>query len=126
MANVFVGTLDGLDTARIVDWFEAGGSLPLEDTTRAEDFLARARRIPGLLEAVRFAGVEDQAAPPLRASAVEFILEGLAATKKIGRTSERGYQAAEQPAQRRPVRRDEPSLDDLPPMGGAGKKKYYN
>ena len=62
---------------------------------------------------------------PLRASAVEFILEGLAATRKIGRTSERGYQAAEQPAQRRAARREEPTLDDLPPMPG-GKKKYYN
>ncbi len=61
VANVFVGTLDALDTSRIVDWFEAGGSLPLEDTTRAEDFLARARRIPGLLEGVRFAGVDDEA-----------------------------------------------------------------
>ncbi len=126
VANVFVSTLDTLDTSRIVDWFEAGGSLPLEDTTRAEEFLARARRIPGLLEGVRFAGVDDQAPAPLRASAVEFILEGLAATRKIGRTTERGYQAAEQPAHRRAARRDEPSLDDLPPMPGGGKKKYYN
>jgi len=126
VTNVFVGALDALDTARIVDWFEAGGSLPLEDTTRADDFLARARRIPGLLEGVRSAGIEEDAPSPLRASAVEFILEGLAATRKIGRTSERGYQAAEQPAQRRAPRREEPSLDDLPPMPGGGKKKYYN
>ena len=122
VANVFVGTLDALDTSRIVDWFEAGGSLPLEDTTRAEDFLARARRIPGLLEGVRFAGVDDEAPASLRASAVEFILEGLAATRKIGRTSDRGYQAAEQPAPRRAARREEPSLDDLPPMGGGGRR----
>ena len=62
--------------------------------------------------------------PPatLRASAVEFILEGLAATRKIGRTSERGYQAADAPAPRRAARREEPTLDDLPPMPG-GKKK---
>jgi magnesium chelatase subunit I len=125
VASVFGSTLDALDTARIVDWFEAGGSLPLEDTTRAEDFLSRARRIPGLLEGARFAGVHEEAPPSMQASAVEFILEGLAATRKIGRTSERGYQAADQPAPRRAARRDEPSLDDLPPMP-AGKKKYYN
>ena len=63
----------------------------------------RARRIPGLLEGVRFAGVDDEAPTPLRASAVEFILEGLAATRKIGRTSDRGYQAAER--RRRAARR---------------------
>ena len=53
------------------------------------------------------------------------VLEGLAATKKIGRTTERGYQAADQPTPRRPARRDEPSLEDMPPVSG-GKKKYYN
>jgi magnesium chelatase subunit I len=125
VANVFTARLDGLDTTRIVDWFERGGTLPLEDTTRAESFLARAERITGLVESVRFAGIDDNAAAPVRASAAEFILEGLAATKKIGRTAERGYQASDQPAARRPARREEPSLEDMPPVPG-GKKKYYN
>ena len=61
VANVFVGSLEALDTSRTVEWFEAGGSLPLEDTTRAEDLLDRARRIPGLLDGVQFAGVDEQA-----------------------------------------------------------------
>jgi magnesium chelatase subunit I len=125
VADVFRSRLDTLDTGRIVDWFERGGTLPLEDTTRADAFLQRAGRIPGLLESVRFAGVEDAAPAALRASAVEFILEGLAATKKIGRTTEHGYQAAEQLAPRRPARREEPTLEDMPPVPG-GKKKYYN
>ncbi len=125
IANVFVGSLDAFDTSRIVEWFDNGGTLPLEDTTRAEEFLARGRRVPGLLESIRAAGIGDEAPATMRASAVEFVLEGLAATKKIGRTSERGFQAADSPAPRRAVRRDEPTLDDLPPMPG-GKKKYYN
>jgi magnesium chelatase subunit I len=124
VANVFLSTVDRLDTSAIVEWFDSGGSLPLEDTTRADEFLARAAGIPGLLESVRAAGVDDEAPATLRASGIEFVLEGLAATRKIGRTTERGYQAAETPAPRRP-RRDEPTLDDMPPMP-AGKKKYYN
>jgi magnesium chelatase subunit I len=124
VGNVFTSRLDALDTARIVDWFERGGTLPLEDTTRAETFLERAARIPGLAESLRVAGVAEDAPAALRASALEFVLEGLAATKKIGRTAERGYQASDQPAARRPVRRDEPSLEDLPPV--PGKKRYYN
>jgi magnesium chelatase subunit I len=87
--------------------------------------LARAARIPGLIEAARVAGAADHAPAPLRASAVEFILEGLSATKKISRTDERGFQAAEAAAPRPRARREEPSLDDMPPMPG-GKKKYYN
>ncbi len=125
VANVFSSSLDGLDTSRIVEWFEAGGTLPLEDTTRADEFLARIRKIPGLADSVRFAGIDDRAPAPLRASAVEFILEGLAATKKISRSDEKGFAAADTPQPRRQPRRDEPSLEDMPPVPG-GKKKYYN
>ncbi len=125
VANVFQSLSDTMDTTRIVEWFDAGGTLPLEDTTRGEDLLARAARIPGLIEATRSMSVADRAPAPRRASAIEFILEGLAATKQISRTDERGYQAAESPAPRRSARREEPTLDDMPPVPG-GKKKYYN
>ena len=124
IGTVFTSAVDSFDTSRIVEWFEAGGSLPLEDTTRADEFLRRASRIPTLVESLRVAGVDAGAPAPLRASAAEFLLEGLAATKKIGRTVDRGYHAAES-APRRPVRRDEPAIDDMPPIPG-GKKKYYN
>jgi hypothetical protein len=56
---------------------------------------------------------------------VDFILEGLYAQKKITRSDEFQYQAAEQP--RRPVRPApaEPGVDRDIPMPG-NKKKYYN
>ena len=55
---------------------------------------------------------------------VDFVLEGLYATKKISRSEERGYHGTE-PTARKPAR--EMSLDDEPrvPSGG-GRKKYYN
>ncbi len=124
IGNVFTSAVESFDTSRIVEWFDAGGSLPLEDTTRADEFLHRASRIPTLVESLRVAGVDANAPAPLRASAAEFLLEGLAATKKIGRTVDRGYHAAES-TPRRPARREEPTIDDMPPIPG-GKKKYYN
>ena len=66
VATVFVGALDGLDTARIVEWFEAGGSLPLEDTTRAEDFLARAGAFPACSKACGLP--ESRTRPPRRSA----------------------------------------------------------
>jgi magnesium chelatase subunit I len=125
VANVFQALADTMDTSRIVEWFDAGGTLPLEDTTTGEDMITRASRIPGLIEATRFMGVAERAPDPRRASAIEFVLEGLAATKRISRTDDRGYQAADSPAPRRTVRREEPTLDDMPQVPG-GKKKYYN
>jgi magnesium chelatase subunit I len=109
-----------------VEWFDAGGIFPLEDTTRGDDLLSRAARIPGLVEGTRSLGVSGSASSALKASAVEFLLEGLAATKRISRSDDKGFTAAETPALRRQPRREEPTLDDLPPVPGGTKKKYYN
>ncbi|HEX7087513.1 MAG TPA: hypothetical protein VF198_14205 [Vicinamibacterales bacterium] len=124
VANVFAAVLDSFDSSPIVEWFEAGGTLPLEDLTRADEVLARVRKIPGLADSARVVGVDERAPAPLRASAIEFVLEGLASTKRISRSDEKGYMAPETPQPRR-ARRDEPSLEDMPPMPG-GKKRYYN
>jgi magnesium chelatase subunit I len=126
VATVFQALHNSIDSTRTVEWFDSGGTLPLEDTTRAEDLLSRAGRIPGLIDSTHILGVADRAPAPRRASAIEFILEGLAATKRISRTDERGYQAAESPAPRRTARREEPTLDDDMPQVPGGKKKYYN
>ena len=57
---------------------------------------------------------------------MDFVLEGLHAQRKIGRSDERGYHASEAPV-RRPSREDkfreeERSIPSVP----SGKKKYYN
>jgi len=58
------------------------------------------------------------------ASAVDFVLEGLYAQKKISRSDERGYSATE-PQPRRSTRREETPMDEGFQVPG-GKKKYYN
>jgi magnesium chelatase subunit I len=90
----------------------------------ADEVLAHARQVQGLEELAHAAGVPTQASAPLLASGIDFVLEGLYATKKISRSEERGYHGTE-PAVRKPAR--EMSLDDEPrvPSGG-GRKKYYN
>ena len=126
VANVFIGHFENTDTRGVVEWFDAGGSLQIDENGTAEAFLADAARVPGLLDLTRQTGLEPKAPPTSRASAVGFILEGLYATKKISRSDERGYHAAETAAPRRPARVTEPSFDDMPPVPGGAKKKYYN
>ena len=58
------------------------------------------------------------------ASGVDFLLEGLYATKKIGRSDERGYHGAEPPV-RKPAR-EVPLDEETRGPGGGGRKKYYN
>jgi magnesium chelatase subunit I len=122
VSNVFTGYFDGLDLRGIVEWFELGGTIQVGDTSAARELLEQTSQIQGLLEAVALSGVAADAPPPLVASAIDFLLEGLYSQKKISRSDDWRYVAAEQP--RRTVRPPEPSFDHGVPF--PGKKKYYN
>jgi magnesium chelatase subunit I len=124
VGSVFTGMLEGVDTRTVVEWFDLGGSLPLEDGTSAEDVIKLTKGLQGIRELAERTGLPKGAAAPAVASAIDFVLEGLYAQKKISRNDERGYSAVEAAA-RRPTRREEPTLDEeirIP----SGKKKYYN
>jgi magnesium chelatase subunit I len=124
VGNIFTGMFDGADTRTVVEWFDLGGTLPLGDTTSADEVVSRTGGVQGLRELAERAGLAPGAAAPSVASAIDFVLEGLCAQKKISRSEERGY-AANETAPRRPSRREETTMDEeirLP----TGKKKYYN
>jgi magnesium chelatase subunit I len=123
VATVADGYLAHLETRQVVEWFDLGGSLQLDDTMGADTVLTHAREVQGLVELAHAAGIPKKASPQLLASGVDFVLEGLYAMKKIGRSDERGYHAMEAPV-RRPQR--EPSFADEPTVPSGGKKKYYN
>jgi magnesium chelatase subunit I len=124
VANVAEGYLTHLDPRTVIEWFDLGGSLQLGDTMSAGDVLTHARAVQGLVDLAEEAGTPKGASEPMLAAGVDFVLEGLYATKKISRSDERGYHASDTPV-RRPAR--EASMEDEPrvPTSG-GKKKYYN
>jgi magnesium chelatase subunit I len=126
VGNVADGYLSHLETRQIVEWFDLGGSLQLSDTLSADEVLAHAKEVQGLVELAHAAGIPPKAAPQLLASGIDFVLEGLYALKKISRNDERGYHAAETPV-RRPTREAAFPDEKTPTMPtGGGKKKYYN
>ena len=125
VANVADGYLSHLETRQVVEWFDLGGTLQLGDTMSTKEVLSHAREVQGLIELAHAAGIPKEASPPLLAAGVDFVLEGLYALKKIGRSDERGYHATESPV-RRPredkFRDEERTVPSIP----QGKKKYYN
>ncbi len=126
VANVAVAYLEDADTRRVVEYFDLGGSLLLTDTTAGRDVVALASQVQGLAELAHRVGVPPDAPAPLMAAGIDFVLEGLHALKKIGRSDERGYFGEAPPPKARKERpQPETDFDSLPPMGG-GKKKYYN
>jgi len=124
VSNVFTGYFASADLRQVTDWFDLGGTLQVDDTLNAEDLLSRADEVQGLKELTRHAGVRPNAESPVLASAVDFVLEGLYAQKKISRSDEFQYQAGEQ--QRRPARPAPAESIDREMQIPGGKKKYYN
>ena len=142
IAAVFAGWFDGVDTTQVVEWFELGGNLQESDTTASKALLKDVSQIHGLMDLAAHAGVTDRDAEPDVAAAVDFVLEGLCALRRISRSEGGGYEAL--PRSERPERmRREPVLDSPEPSfetpeksrrGGSGgrrsgrnkKKQYYN
>ena len=125
VGTVFTGYVAGADLQQVTEWFDLGGNLQVDDTLPAAELLARTREVQGLQELARHTGVKAGAPPPVLASAIDFVLEGMYAQKKISRSDEWQYQGAE-PARRTPRSvAPEPTIDRDMPISG-NKKKYYN
>ena len=125
VANVFAERFEGVDTRRVVEWFDLGGTLQSADTASAKELVAQAKGVQGLVELAAHLKVDPKAADPVLASAIDFVLEGLYAQKKISRSEERGYHAAEPQQRRQSPRMADRDLDEGIPLPGS-KKKYYN
>jgi magnesium chelatase subunit I len=125
VGSVFSGMFEGTDTRAVVEWFDLGGSLQLSDTASAADVVAQARGVQGLRELAEHAGLAPGATSPVVASAIDFVLEGLHAQRKISRSEDRRYGAAETSPRRGGSPREEPAVDESIPLQ-RGKKKYYN
>ena len=95
VGNVFTGYFAGADLRQVTEWFDLGGTLQVDETIPAAELLRRTAEVQGLNELTHHAGVKNPAKPPLVAAAVDFILEGLYAQKKIARSEDRQYQGAE-------------------------------
>jgi len=124
VASIYDGWYPNADLRQVTEWFDLGGSLQIDDALSSSELLTRTGQVQGLHEAARNGGVGRRLSEPMLASAVDFVLEGLYAHRKISRSTEGQFQAAEQARQRpsRPI--DSLSERDLPLTGN--KKKYYN
>ena len=123
VGHVFDGWCGEADPATVVEWFDMGGTLQLGDGTPAAELLEQTAQIQGLRELAAHAGLDDDAPEPVVASAVELVIEGLYAGKKISRSEDWQYGAAEKPRRRAPSPEELFETDIRIPRG---KKKYYN
>ena len=129
VGNVFGGYFAGVDLKQVTEWFDLGGTLQIDDALPAAELLTRVAHVQGVRELASHAGVEPGAPAPLVASAIDFMLEGLYAQKKISRSEEFQYQGVEPPRRApRGVTPEQMIERDIqvPGQVPGNKKKYYN
>ncbi len=86
-----------LNMQQVVQWFELGGEIKLADTAGSKEILEGISNIQGLTEKLSPLGIKSKTGPEILVSAAEFVLEGLHAHRRIGRTEERVFAAEKQP-----------------------------
>jgi magnesium chelatase subunit I len=96
VAQIFQKYATAGDFAPVLKWFEEGAWLRLPETVSSKDALESLSRIPGLLSRASVLNADENTSPAARVAACEFLLEGLAATKRISRNEERGYGRSEE------------------------------
>jgi magnesium chelatase subunit I len=119
VAKTYDEYFHGANMQQIVQWFDLGGSVKIQDATPAAEILQELKGIQGLLEKLSAVEVKPREPAEVQVSAAEFLLEGLHAHKRIGRTEERVFTAGEKQPRRAEssgVRGEEPPLRNRRPF----------
>jgi magnesium chelatase subunit I len=107
VGKVYSSYFEGVNVSGIVQWFEMGGALRMDESLDAAGAVRELGKIQGLMEKTGALGLGSNEPDAVRVSAAEFILEGLYAHRRISRNEERGFVAEER-------RRIEPERDEPP------------
>ena len=117
VGKVFTRIFEGESMSQVVQWFELGGTLKLDESQPSWDAVRELGKVQGLLERTKRLGLSGNEPDALRLSAGEFILEGLYAHRRIGRNEEQGFAAEprkrEAAAQAGPMQRPPKQNRDL-------------
>ena len=114
VGKAYTSYFDGVNVSQIVQWFELGGTLKLDEGVDSRGMVEQLGGIQGLMEKTGALGLGASEPDAVRASAAEFILEGLYAHRRISRNEEMGFVAGE--------RRREPSE----PEGRPKPRRQFN
>jgi magnesium chelatase subunit I len=103
VGEAFSTYLGAANLRQVVHFFEEGGTLRIREGSSSAEVLSQLQQVPDVLAHVEAVGVKRADPASLQAAAGEFVLEGLWAQKKIGRSDDRGFVA--------PERRSETDVD---------------
>jgi magnesium chelatase subunit I len=105
VGRVYDRFFEGANVSQIIQWFDLGGSLKLDENVDSASMVKQLAGIQGLMEKTKNLGLTANEPDSIRAAAAEFVLEGLHAHRRISRNEERGFAAEEK--KREPREREE-------------------
>ena len=111
IAKTFDDYFNGVNMQQVVQWFDLGGEIQLADSAGAAEALTSLNEIQGLMDKLGKVNVSAKDGAEMQVSAAEFVLEGLHAHKRIGRSEERVFRAGEKTpkhSEKQPMEREEP------------------
>jgi magnesium chelatase subunit I len=95
VGKIYDQYFEGANMSQVIQWFDLGGSLKLDENLDSAAMVKQLAGIQGLMEKTKALGLTANEPDPVRSSAAEFILEGLHAHRRISRSEERGFAAEE-------------------------------
>jgi magnesium chelatase subunit I len=122
IAKTYDEYFTGANVKQIVQWFDLGGEIQLADSISAVEGLENLDKIQGLLDKLDPVGVSREDSPEKQVSAAEFLLEGLYAHKRVGRSEERVFKAGEK--KQEPREREKDFEREEPPF--RQKRRQFN
>lgn len=126
VARVYGRYFDGVNLRETIQHFNSGQTLKIPELEPSGAMVADLGKVPGLMEKTRHLGLTANESDAVRAAAGEFILEGLYALKRIGRSEELGFQGGAQEGggpREWPVEVEE---DEWPPRRRKDRRRNYN
>ena len=93
VGKVYTRIFDNENLNQVVQYFDMGGALKLDEDVSSSDAVKQLSQIAGLMEKTKLLGLKSSEPDAVRAAAAEFILEGLYAHRRISRNEEIGFTA---------------------------------
>ncbi|MBV8205265.1 MAG: magnesium chelatase [Acidobacteria bacterium] len=100
IARTFDQYFDCASMQQVIQFFDLGGEVKVDDSASATEVWPRLKSIQGLPEQLTSLHIKPRDAAEVAVSAAEFVLEGLCAHKRIGRSEERVFMAGEKQPRR--------------------------
>jgi magnesium chelatase subunit I len=119
IASTYDQYFHGVNMNQVVQWFDLGGNIQMADTASAAELSNTLKDIQGLHDKLGSLGVKPKDPVEMQVSAAEFVLEGLYAHRRIGRSEERVFSAGERQPKRDIAERETRDHDrfrDEPPF----------